>query len=127
VPGEAEVAVLLPAGPTGRYLVRGGHASLAPAGGAGARADGGDAGDAAADPAPGAVLVAVDLGDRAAPDAVARGAAALEGLPAALVALGGARLVAGADDGASVAPEYVTLPRGVAAVAGEVAWSPARP
>jgi len=57
-------------------------------------------------------------------DAVARGAAALAGLPAALVALGAARLRAGADDGASLGPEYVTLPRGIAAAAGEVTWSP---
>lgn len=111
----ADVAVLLPAGPTGRYVVRGGSASLAPPGG---EDD---------DPAPGAILVAVDLAGRAGADAVALGAAALDGLPAALIALGCARLSAGADDAATVAPEYVTLPRGVAAAAGEVAWSPARP
>jgi hypothetical protein len=75
----------------------------------------------------GAVLVAVDLAGRAEADAVTRGAAALGGLSAALLALGCARLAAGADDGATVAPEYVTLPRGVAVAAGEVAWSPARP
>ncbi len=77
-----------------------------------------------ADLAPDAALVAVDLHGRAPEDAVARGAAALAGLPAALVALGAARLRAGADDGASLGPEYVTLPRGIAAAAGEVTWSP---
>lgn len=114
-PGD-EVAVLLAAGPGGRYLVRAGAASLAPGGG-------GHDGD---DPAPGAVAIAVDLAGRAGAEAVARGAAALDGLPAALLALGCARLAGGADDGASVVPEYVTLPRGVAAAAGKVAWSPVR-
>jgi tRNA threonylcarbamoyl adenosine modification protein YeaZ len=115
IPGGSAVAVLLPAGPTGRYLVRDGAARLAPP-----REDG-------ENPAPGAVLVAVDLAGRADPAGVARGAAALDGLAPALLALGCARLRAGADDGSALAPEYVTLPRGVAAVAGEVAWSPARP
>lgn len=115
VPDATAVAVLLPAGPAGRYLVRGGAARLAPP-----REDG-------EDPAPDAVLVAVDLTGRADPASVSRGAAALDGLATALLALGCARLRAGADDGAAVGPEYVTLPRGVTAVAGEVAWSPARP
>lgn len=139
VPPGAAVAILLPAGPAGRYLVRDGRAQLAPADDA---VDGSDAlrGGAAAvaplaptgggvptDPVTGAVLVAVDLAGRAPADAVARGVAARDGLAAALVALGAARLREGEDDGATLAPEYVTLPRGVAAVAGEVAWSPARP
>lgn len=115
VPDAAAVAVLLPAGPAGRYLVRGGAARLAPP-----WEDG-------EDPAPGAALVAVDLAGRADPAAVSRGDAALDDLAPALLALGCARLRAGADDGSAVGPEYVTLPRGVAAVAGEVAWSPARP
>jgi tRNA threonylcarbamoyl adenosine modification protein YeaZ len=115
VAAGSSVALLLPAGPTGRYQVRDGVATLAPAG------------DDCGDPAEGAVLVAVDLEGRADPAALARGAAALDGLPAALLALGCPRLAAGADDGATVAPEYVTLPRGVAAAAGEVAWSPAHP
>ena len=115
IPDGTAVAVLLPAGPAGRYLVRGGAARLAPP-----WADG-------EDPAPDAVLVAVDLAGRADPAAVSRGAAALDGLAPALLALGCARLREGADEGAAVGPEYVTLPRGVVAVAGEVAWSPARP
>jgi tRNA threonylcarbamoyl adenosine modification protein YeaZ len=115
-PGPA--AILLPAGPAGRYLVRDGAATLAPAGAAA---------DADDDPAPGATLVAVDLPGRAPAAAIARGDTARAGLAATLLALGAARLRAGADDGASLGPEYVTMPRGAAAAAGEVAWSPARP
>lgn len=115
VPRGAEVAVLLPAGPTGRYLVRDGRATLAP------RDEPPD------DPASGAVLVAFDLAGRAPEDALARGAAARAGLAGALLSLGAARLREGADDGAALAPEYVTMPRGVAAARGEVAWLPARP
>lgn len=115
VPPGAEAALLLPAGPSGRYLVRDGRAALAPPD------------EPTGNPAPGAVLVAVDLAGRAPEDAVRRGAVARAGLAAALVTLGAARLRAGADDGAGLAPEYVTMPRGVTAAVGEVAWSPARP
>lgn len=125
-------AVLLPAGQAGRYLVRDGTASLLPAevapddralaaGAAEERSSG------AGDPAAGAILVAVDLPGRAPAEALARGAAALDGLARAVVDLGAARLRAGADEGSSVGPEYVTMPRGAAAGTGEVAWSPARP
>jgi len=115
VPSGATVAVLLPAGAAGRYLVRDGRATLAPPD------------EATGDPAPGAALVAVDLAGRAPQDAAARGAVARTGLAAALLALGAARLRAGDDDGAELTPEYVTMPRGVTTAAGEVAWSPARP
>jgi len=115
VPPGAEVALLLPAGPSGRYLVRDGRATLAPLD------------EPTGDPAPGAALVAVDLAGRAPEDAVARGAVARAGLAAALLDLGAGRLREGADDGAALAPVYVTMPRGVVAAAGEVAWSPARP
>jgi hypothetical protein len=71
--------------------------------------------------------VAVDLAGRAPEEAAARGAVARTGLAAALLGLGAARLREGADDGAALVPEYVTMPRGVTAAAGEVAWSPARP
>jgi tRNA threonylcarbamoyladenosine biosynthesis protein TsaB len=61
-------------------------------------------------------LVAVDLDGRAPDDAVALGNEAHEGLAAALVAAGAARLAKGdADDLARLVPEYVTLPRGVGA------------
>ena len=114
VPPGVDVALLLPAGPAARYLVRDGRATLAPPD------------DPTGDPAPGATLVAVDLASRAPADAVARGAAARAGLAGALLHLGAARLREGADDGAALVPEYVTMPRGMTAAAGEVAWLPAR-
>lgn len=56
--------------------------------------------------------------------AAARGQAALEGLAEALVALGLERTSAGERaDPAILVPEYVALPRGIAAAAG-VTWSP---
>ena len=112
---DGGVALLLPAGPSGRYLVRDGRATLVladePAGAA----------------TPGVTLVAVDLAGRAPEEAAARGAVARTGLAAALLVLGAARLREGADDGAALAPEYVTMPRGMTAAVGEVAWLPARP
>ncbi len=63
---------------------------------------------------PGDRLVAVDLDGRAPAEASALGAAASDGLAAALLAVGAARFAAGdADDLAELVPEYVTLPRGV--------------
>jgi hypothetical protein len=73
------------------------------------------------------LLIAVDLPGRAPAAALERGEDAVGALAPALLAEGCAALRAGRDDGAHVAPEYVTLPRGVAAVQGEVAWSPGRP
>lgn len=125
-PGPA--AVLLPAGPAGRYLVRDGVARLLVAGaGEGAAGAGEGAAGAGDDRAPGATLLAVDLPGRAPADALARGSAGLEGLAAALVELGAARLRAGAGEAAAVVPEYVVLPRGAAAGGGEVTWSHDRP
>jgi len=114
-PGPA--AVLLPAGPAGRYLVRDGVARLLVAG----------PGEDAAARIDGPTLLAVDLPGRAPADALARGSAAVEGLAGALVELGAARLRAGAGDDAAVGPEYVVLPRGAAAGGGEVTWSHDRP
>jgi tRNA threonylcarbamoyladenosine biosynthesis protein TsaB len=114
LPPAVPVVILLPAGPTGRILVSDGRAVLVAAGDEPGHA-------------PDAILVAVDLDGRAPADAVARGAAALERLPATLLGLGTARLRAGFDDRATLAPVYVTPPRGVATAAGEVAWLPARP
>jgi hypothetical protein len=71
----------------------------------------------------GETLVAVDLDGRAPADAVARGDEARAGLARALVRLGAGRLADGGDDLAALVPEYVTLPRGVRAAGGEVAWS----
>lgn len=103
--------LLLPAGPNDRVVARHGQeARLLPGG---------------TDPelARGEWLVAVDLEGRAPEDAVARGEHARRGLGRTMVRMGAARLRAGGDDLAGLVPEYVTLPRGVAASGGEVAWS----
>jgi tRNA threonylcarbamoyladenosine biosynthesis protein TsaB len=111
VPPGSILALLMPAGPQDRVLVESGRATRL-------------AGGTEPDLAPGTTIVAVDLGGRVADDADARGARALEGLAAALLRLGAARLAAGdTDDLARLVPEYVTLPRGVARETGEVAWS----
>jgi tRNA threonylcarbamoyl adenosine modification protein YeaZ len=104
--------LLLPAGPNDRLAVRLGlPAELLP---------GGTEPDIAAEEE----VVAVDLDGRAPADAVARGEQARDGLAEALVRLGAARLAAGdVDDLARLVPEYVSLPRGVRAETGEVAWS----
>lgn len=72
------------------------------------------------------VVVAIDLDGRSEPAAADRGARALEGLAAALLELGRARLRAGADDPERLVPEYVSLPRGAGVgldLEGGVAWS----
>ncbi len=106
------VALLMPAGPSDRIVVRAGHPpTLLPGG---------------VDPelASGEELVAVDLDGRAPADASARGDRARDGLAGALMRLGTARFAAGdLDDLARLVPDYVTLPRGVQASSGEVAWS----
>jgi hypothetical protein len=109
--GEA-TALLLPAGPHDRVLVRRGVPPELLAGGT--------------DPElpDGVELVAFDLEGRAPEGAVRRGAAAARGLGTALLAMGAERLRAGpGDDVESLVPEYVTLPRGVRASSGEIAWS----
>ena len=70
-------------------------------------------------------LVAVDLDGRADPAAVALGETARAGLgDGADPARGGAAAPpATPDDLAQLVPEYVTLPRGIAAERGEVEWS----
>jgi tRNA threonylcarbamoyl adenosine modification protein YeaZ len=109
--GEGTQAVLLlPAGPSDRVAVAGGVARLV---------RGGDALELES----GATLVAVDLPGRAPEDALALGAQAEIGLSTALLRLGAERLAHGGDDVARLVPEYVTLPRGVPAMKGEVRWS----
>ena len=104
--------LLLPAGPSDRILVRD---DVAPA----LLAAGREPDLSSTD-----VLVALDLEGRAPADALARGEAARDGLAAELLRAGAARLAAGdADDLARLVPEYVTLPRGVTAVGGEMQWS----
>jgi tRNA threonylcarbamoyl adenosine modification protein YeaZ len=113
IPTE-RLVLLLPAGPSDRVVARLGAPARLIAGGTdvdGLRADD--------------VLVAIDLEGRAPGDAVERGARARDGLGPQLLRLGAARLARrGADDLAALVPEYVTLPRGVAASVGEVTWSP---
>jgi hypothetical protein len=105
-----ELALLLPAGPSDRVLVLRGVPTLLRGG---------------EDPAPdkSSLLVAVDLPGRAPVDSLVRGLQAQAGLSAALLRLGAAKLAAGGDDVALLVPEYVTLPRGVAVMKGEVRWS----
>jgi tRNA threonylcarbamoyl adenosine modification protein YeaZ len=106
------VVLLLPAGASDMIVVRPGQPpELLPGGSELELADG-------------EALVAVDLDGRAPADACARGARARDGLAASLMRLGTARMAAGdEDDLARLVPDYVTLPRGVAAASGEVAWS----
>jgi tRNA threonylcarbamoyl adenosine modification protein YeaZ len=109
--GPASPRVLLqPAGPSDRVRSRAGEPpAIVPVG-------------VELDLRPGEQLVAVDLAGRAPEDAVARGEAAHEGLAAALLEAGAARLAnRDADDLARLVPEYVTLPRGVRQQPGDEA------
>jgi tRNA threonylcarbamoyl adenosine modification protein YeaZ len=108
---EAAVALLQPAGPSDRVLSRAAQAPRRLAGGEEPQLAERD------------LLVAVDLEGRAPADAVARGQRARRHLGEELLRLGADRLRAGGSDLAGLVPEYVTLPRGVAAAAGEVSWS----
>ena len=111
VVGDGKQAVLLlPAGPSDRVFVANGVATLVK-GGEQLRLE------------PGLLLVAVDLPDRAPADALVRGVQAQAELPTAMLELGVRRLAAGGDDVARLVPEYVTLPRGVPVMNGEVRWS----
>jgi tRNA threonylcarbamoyl adenosine modification protein YeaZ len=107
-----EAILLLPAGPSDRVIVLAGVATLI---------KGGEEPELPAD----GVLVAVDLPTRAPTEASALGAQAETALPASLLRLASARLDAdpAGDDLARLVPEYVTLPRGISAVKGEVKWS----
>lgn len=110
--GGGSNVLLVPAGPSDRVLVRRGEGPVLLPGGT--------------DPAlrDGERLIAVDLDGRAPGDALDRGRRAHDRLGGALLQLGAARLRAGErDDLEHLVPEYVTLPRGVAASIGEVAWS----
>jgi len=109
---DGSPVLLLPAGPSDRIVVRPGQRPELLPGGLGP------------DVAPDEQLIAVDLDGRAPGDALERGEVARAGLGRALIELGAARLRAGlVDDLAELVPDYVTLPRGVTVVAGEVAWS----
>jgi tRNA threonylcarbamoyl adenosine modification protein YeaZ len=109
------LALLIPAGPSDRVLVSGGTARLLSGG---------------TEPVlpVGTRLIAVDLEGRAPAEAVELGQLAVAGLGSALVRLGAAKFAEqGGDDLAALVPEYVTLPRGVKRVEGEMAWSHGRP
>jgi tRNA threonylcarbamoyladenosine biosynthesis protein TsaB len=102
------VVLLQPAGPSDRVVSRAGERPVILPGGT--------------DPElrPGERLVAVDLAGRAPEQAVELGDAAHDGLAAAMLAAGAARLAAGeADDLARLVPEYVTLPRGIRDAPGD--------
>lgn len=104
--------LLLPAGPSDRMLVRAGQrpeplpAGIEPRLGAWER------------------LVALDLRDRAPADALERGEVARARLGHELIRLGAERLRSGASSELeTLVPDYVTLPRGVRAADGTIAWS----
>jgi tRNA threonylcarbamoyl adenosine modification protein YeaZ len=105
-----QAVLLLPAGPSDKVVIAGGLARLV-RGGEELPEDAGQ------------VLVAVDLPGRAPEDALLRGAKAEAGLAVSMLALGVRRLAEGGDDVALLVPEYVSLPRGVAVMKGEVKWS----
>lgn len=110
--GGARDVLLVPAGPNDRTVVRSGQSPRLLPGGEEPDLEDGER------------LIAVDLEGRAQPEASSAGAAARTGLSAALLRLGSARLASGdVDDLARLVPEYVTLPRGVAATTGDVEWS----
>ncbi|MEO8462129.1 MAG: tRNA (adenosine(37)-N6)-threonylcarbamoyltransferase complex dimerization subunit type 1 TsaB [Chloroflexota bacterium] len=107
-----DLTLLLPAGPRDQVIVRAGAPPRRLPSGTAIEAD------------PATTLVAVDLEDRAPDDAVARGAAARDGLCAALLQLGSARLRSGQlDDAEQLVPDYVTLPRGISASSGSIEWT----
>jgi hypothetical protein len=93
--GVPRPVLLLPAGPSDRLVVRAGE-----------------------------TLVALDLEGRAPADALQRGDAARARLGHELIRLGAERLLAaGPEELETLVPDYVTLPRGVRAADGSVAWS----
>lgn len=99
---DRSIALLVPAGPSGRVLCRRDEVPRL--------LRGGDEPDSRPDE----IRVAVDLEGRAGEDEIRLGDQARDRLAAALTAIGADRLGRGdADDLATLVPEYVTLPRGV--------------
>ena len=110
--GDGAWVLLQPAGPSDRVLTRAGQPPRIIAGGE------------EPELALGETVIAVDLDGRAPDEAAAAGVAAVDGLAAALLRAGAARLAAGdPDDLATLVPEYVTLPRGVRAGAADAGVS----
>jgi tRNA threonylcarbamoyl adenosine modification protein YeaZ len=110
--GVERGVLLLPAGPSDRLVVRAGSAPQPlPAG-------------VEPELATGETLVALDLDGRAPDEALERGEAAQRRLGGELVRMGAERLrTLAASELETLVPEYVTLPRGVRAADGTVAWS----
>ena len=110
--GVTHPVLLLPAGPSDRLVVRPGEAAVPlPAGQEPEIRDG-------------ETVIALDLEGRAPADALERGDAARARLGHELIRLGAARLHgAGPNELETLVPDYVTLPRGVRAADGSVAWS----
>jgi tRNA threonylcarbamoyl adenosine modification protein YeaZ len=110
--GVDRAVLLLPAGPSDRLVVRAGQPP---------------------EPLPAGMeprlvaperLVALDLAGRAPDDAIERGEVAREGLGNELIRMGAERLHAGGpSELETLVPDYVTLPRGVRAADGSIAWS----
>ncbi len=111
---RADAAVVLPAGARDHYLARVGEDPrlVAP----------GELAEAVA----GRPVLAVDMdAELLGAEAARLGAAAVEAMPRALLALVRARLDAGEnDDVAALTPAYVALPRGVKRAAEDLGWSP---
>ena len=109
--GVERAVLLLPAGPSDRLMVRAGQPpEPLPAG---------------AEPKLGAWerVVALDLDGRAAADALERGELARARLGHELIRMGAQRLRAGGpSELENLVPDYVTLPRGVRAADGSIAW-----
>jgi tRNA threonylcarbamoyl adenosine modification protein YeaZ len=110
--GVQGAVLLLPAGPSDRLVVRTGERPVPlPAGEEPGLREG-------------ETLVALDLEGRAPADALELGEAAYRRLGHELIRLGAAQLAAdGPPQLETLVPEYVTLPRGVRAADGSVAWS----
>lgn len=108
------VVVVLRAGAHDHYLVRPGRDPILVAPG---RLD---------EVLQGAPVMSLDMAPEVLGAEAARlGAAAMEGLPRALLALAHDHLLAGtASDVSELVPAYVALPRGVAHAADELGWSP---
>jgi tRNA threonylcarbamoyl adenosine modification protein YeaZ len=112
VSGVERPVLMLPAGPNDRLIVRPGRRPQPlPAG-------------TEPELAAAESLVALDLEGRAPAEALERGELARARLGHELVRLGADRLRAGgASELETLVPEYVTLPRGVRATDGSIAWS----
>lgn len=109
-----DAAVVLPAGARDHYLARAGEDPVLVAPGE------------LASRLAGSPVLTIDMEpELLGVEAAGQGQAAVEGLPASLLRLATARLLAGeTDDAAELTPAYVALPRGVTRAAEELGWSP---